>query len=401
MNSIFWDEGISDLGKIQFSLSAQAVPTFLVGLYSYNRKTDVHPWIMSVSALVASGYIFGIYFGYQKPTADSAPFNAGITAFCLQIVLFILFESLRRLVGIGSSNSTANKIKQDVEQEQNQLSTKDNSQNTGEIELLYPGRPEWDVPKLHRFGDHPLTPELTWKSMEGINEPLANPWWCFLMFFTISLSTPLTAALEPPMDMSDSGNIFLYPPATVRGLPWWAFKAILLNLIPTFLLLGAIFKMPNQFPADEKKIEKEGIDVDVVEMTQEELGRRASYDEQNALIHRRRSSISITMEGLGLAASQRSLLETTPPTPSHRKLLALATKSSRRVIAGVSEHSIMFEKVVEGDGSSEVEDVEDVGGQNAKDDGEKVMPDVTDNDGAPAPPPTPKPETSAGLSPIG
>jgi hypothetical protein len=158
----------------------------------------------------------------------------------------------------------------------------------------------------------------------------------------------------------------------------------LLNLVPTFLLLGAIFKMPNQFPTDEKKIEKEGIDVDVVEMTQEELGRRTSYDEQNALIHRRCSSISVAMEDLGLTASHRGLLETTPPTPSHRKLLALATKSSRRVIAGaVSEHSIMFEKVVdvEGDGFSE-EEVEDVGGRNAKDDDEKVMPDVTDNDGA-------------------
>jgi hypothetical protein len=162
--------------------------------------------------------------------------------------------------------------------------------------------------------------------MEGINEPLANPWWAFLMFFTISICTPLTAEMEPPMNTSDSDNIFLYPPATYNGLPWWVFKLTLLCIVPTFLLLAGIYKMPNQFPIDEKKIEKDGIEPDLVEMTREEMGCRTSQDEQNILIHRRRSTISETMEELGL---KRSELMEAPSTLSQRRLSALAMKSFR------------------------------------------------------------------------
>ena len=202
---------------------------------------------------------------------------------------------------------------------------------TDEIQLLYPGRPQWDIPKLARFGDRPLTPQLVWKSMEGVREPMASAWWCFLMFVALSIVTPLTAQLQPPLDTEGlTGNTFLYPPPVVNGLPWWAFKSLMMCLLTTLLLLGAIMRMPNDFPINETKIEKEGIDPDIVEMTMEEMNTRTSYDSRNDLIHQRRSSIAQTMEELGFVdvKSETMVIE---PTPSQRKLAALALQSSRRL----------------------------------------------------------------------
>ena len=87
--------------------------------------------------------------------------------------------------------------------------------------------------------------------------------------------------------------------------------------------------MPDDFPADEKKIETEGIDVNVVELTRDEMLKRTSYDERNTLIQRRRSSISQTMDELGLSKKHEDIEFT--PTPSQRKLAMLAMMSSRRL----------------------------------------------------------------------
>jgi solute:Na+ symporter, SSS family len=61
---IFWDKGLSDLTNIQFPISAQAVPTFLLGLYTRNRTLDIHPWCLSAGALIASLFVLSFYFTY-------------------------------------------------------------------------------------------------------------------------------------------------------------------------------------------------------------------------------------------------------------------------------------------------------------------------------------------------
>lgn len=312
---IFWDQGISDLGKIQFALSAQAVPAFLFGLFSYNKKTDIHPWCLSGGAFASVVYVFAIYFGYLKPNDDSLAFSSGVTGFMVHVVVAVVLEALRRLMGGSTQDVVSAPSKKDGEDEP--------------VVLIYEGRPQWDIPRLTRFGDAPLTPQLVWKSMEGIGEPLANPWWVAMMLLVISLATPLTPESEPPLDTTGSGNLFLTAPAVVNGLPWWAFKAIMLSIVPTVLLLIAIFQMPDEFPTDEKKIETEGIDVNVVELTRDEMLKRTSYDERNTLVQRRRSSISQTMEELGLNKKTEELEFT--PTPRQRHLAALAMMSSRRL----------------------------------------------------------------------
>jgi hypothetical protein len=71
----------------------------------------------------------------------------------------------------------------------------------------------------------------------------------------------------------------------------------------------AIKNMPNTFTIDTDKIEKDGIDVDLVELTLREKNRRTSYDERNTLLYRHRSTISTTMEDVNIAADLAKVQE--------------------------------------------------------------------------------------------
>lgn len=116
------------------------------------------------------------------------------------------------------------------------------------------------------------------------------------LVLTFSLTTPLVAENQPPL----IDGVFSSDPPTFRGLPWFAFKIILMCILPYGVMLLGLFYTPSKFPADEGKIEKEGVDPNVVELTQKELGRRVSYDEPNELAFKRRSTIRETMLDLGI-----------------------------------------------------------------------------------------------------
>ena len=111
--------------------------------------------------------------------------------------------------------------------------------------LLFAERPDWDIPALSRFGDHALSPELIWKSMKGIPEPMTNIWWVAFFFTIITLVSPFTPENEPPL--TDEGS-FLWVPALVRGLPWWYFKMLIISALSTVILIAAISKAPDEFP---------------------------------------------------------------------------------------------------------------------------------------------------------
>ena len=179
-----------------------------------------------------------------------------------------------------------------------------------------------------------LTPQLVWKSMDGFFEPLTNIYWMVLMFVALSMCTPLVPQYEPPYV---SGEGFLYPPVIVNGLPWWAFKIILLVLIPFLLLIYAIYQIPNAFPMDsdnELKLRTEGIsNVNLLPLTQKEMGKRLSYDETNPLIYRRRATISNTMEQMGISAAAKSAtMALQPPTLNQKRLRNLVTGHDSSVI---------------------------------------------------------------------
>jgi hypothetical protein len=298
---LYWKEGLTALTAVQFPLSAQAVPIFLFGLFSTDHRTDVHPWCLAIGGLSACIYVFIVYFTHIQENPEALPIDPGITGFALNLAIVISSEAVRRTV---FGNPT-----------------------TDGATVLFPGRPQWDMPKWSRFGEKPLTPQLLWKSMEGTNEVITNPWFLVTMVFSISMMTPLVPESEPPLE----DGIFSYPPAVINGLPWWAFKIILLALVPTVLLLYAVYDFPDEYHTpDEKEIETEGIDPDLVELTMEEMGRRTSYDETNVLVQRRKSSIIATMEELGMKQESTRRMS----TPTERKLVALV--SARRLSSDVS-----------------------------------------------------------------
>ena len=223
-----WKKGITDLGAIQFPLSTQAVPAFLLGLYCTSRKADIHPWSIVAGAVTSTIYVVGFYFGYLRVAEAALPINAGITGLILNVVVIYSTEMLRKSLDLD--------IAEPEEKE------------TDQPALMFPDRPTWDVPDLTRFGKRALTPKRIWKQMEGVPEPLTNPWCVFLFFFSITMVTPLTPEHEPPL----INGTFAYLPAIVNGVPWWFFKLILLSFIPTAILLTALYQMPAEFP--EKKV---------------------------------------------------------------------------------------------------------------------------------------------------
>ena len=137
--------------------------------------------------------------------------------------------------------------------------------------------------------------------MEGIDEPLVNPWYSCLMFFTISLITPFVAP-GLPMDINDVMD------GSVNGLPWWVVKMFVVALIPTIILLISVLRMPNQYCSrptngnylvvSSAKVTDEAPDIDVMEMTPAELGYRTRYDGRNDLVYQRRLQI---LEKLGIS----------------------------------------------------------------------------------------------------
>lgn len=303
-----WDDGITHLANINFQLSFQTLFIFMIGLFGTSRY-DCHPWNLAFCAMSSSIYIFVIYFQHIRNCTECGALNAGVTGILLQMGILVFLEVGRRFFFPEAKHH------EDIDMPS---------------ALIFPNRPKWDIPKRARFGEKPLTPKLLWKMMEGVDEPLANPWYSTLMFLAITMITPFMAP-DLPTDMQD------LPEATVNGLPWWAVRMFVSALIPTFFLTISLFRMPRQYtlpmPDDstpittrtestEQSLESpfshhhlrrrsqhgtgyinvpQVIDPDVMEMTPEELGHRTSYDGRNELVYRRRMQI---LEKLGISPAE-------------------------------------------------------------------------------------------------
>ena len=268
-----WDKGITDLGNINFALSFQSVFIFMIGLFATN-KTDFHPWCLSAGAITATLFVFVFYFGYTKRAENPVGINAGVGGFGLNLLIAFSLEAYRRRF-VASDEFDSNEDQRD---------------------LIFPYRPGWDIPHRARFGDRALTPNLLWKMMEGVEEPLTDPWFGILIFTLISFMCPILVPGLPEIAANTP---------TVNGLPWWASKMILTGIIPTFILLYVISRIPNNFPKVEAG---KNADPDVLELTQEEMGHRSNYDSRNYLVAQRRRE---ALERLGMLPCEiENLVET-------------------------------------------------------------------------------------------
>jgi Na+/proline symporter len=285
---IYWTAGISDLAQLQFPLTFMIIPPFLFGLFA-SERFDVHPWSMAIGTAVSSIYIFIIYFCYMK-TEDALAIDSGITGFLVNMVVLAFVEVFRRYRNWSKKRKGIDK---DAEE-------KVYVEHDG-VQIIFADRPTWDYPRLARFGDKPLTPRMLKKAMEGVKEPLTNVWFCAMFFAILTFTTPMVAELLPPLPE----DITTYFPGTVNGIPWWAFKILLVSLIAYSMNAIMICQLPDEYPSnDPTKIAKEGIDVSLVELTVPEMGKRTSYDERNEFIAARRSTISRAMVDMGIRVEE-------------------------------------------------------------------------------------------------
>jgi hypothetical protein len=171
------------------------------------------------------------------------------------------------------------------------------------IRIIYSDRPSWDFPHLARFGDKPLMYRMLQKAMDGVQEPITNVWFAIMLFTVLSFTTPLVSEMLPPIP----NDLSTYFPGSVGGIPWWAFKILMVSLVTYIMNSVMICQVPDEYPTkDEEMICKDGIDVNLVELTLPEMGRRTSYDARNELIAARRSTISKAMTDLGLCIDENT-----------------------------------------------------------------------------------------------
>mmetsp|Transcript_8849 Transcript_8849/g.22283 ORF Transcript_8849/g.22283 Transcript_8849/m.22283 type:complete len:565 (-) Transcript_8849:2453-4147(-) len=311
---LLWKDGITDLARIQFPLALMVVPAFLWGLYAPDHL-DAHPHCIAAGAMTSSLYVVFVYFFYISTHSNPKPIEAGITGLCIQLFIIIVSEAIRRQLKARRKKKARN---------ENEQSGKEPVVLQDGIQVLHPNRPEWDLPHLARFGECALTPRLLNKLMIGMKEPIRNIWYVIYLVFAISVVTPLLPENEPPLN--DNGD-WLYVPAVVNGLPWWAFKIIMLCIVPYLMIFGVIAEIPDDFPHDETDIAKHGVDPNTVDLTPKELGHRVSYDSRNDFVHQRRQTITQTMAELGIEAPD--IDETSDPTsddepsPVQRRLSSL------------------------------------------------------------------------------
>jgi hypothetical protein len=212
------------LAPIQFGISFQACPPFIVGLlFAPSHRCDIHPWNLAGGAWVGVVVVFPMYFGYVNVVPNPRPINGGVLAFGCRLATTFLLECARRLAVDRKNRSVFSPGQPEMADTE--------KQTLDEMTADFTNRPAWDSPEMQRFGHHPLTPAfLLWELVEDIKEPMTNIWACGFLFLVACMLTPLVPENKPPFD--EQNGEFVYEPATFNGLPWWAFKIILLGIIP-------------------------------------------------------------------------------------------------------------------------------------------------------------------------
>ena len=120
-------------------------------------------------------------------------------------------------------------------------------------------------------------------------------------------------------------------PSLVSSCIFNLVKQILLAVVPYAALLKIIWDMPDGYPFNDKKIDTEGMvrhydrslviylcascsstrqltlsfkDPNLLELTAQEMNFRSSFDAPNESIARRRSTLTLRMEAMGISTSQ-------------------------------------------------------------------------------------------------
>jgi hypothetical protein len=157
--------------------------------------------------------------------------DSGVTGVVLNVASAMIFEIVYRVFWRPSCPRN---------------DSNDDDENNSIRKLIHPGRPDWDVPNLDRFGQESLTPTLLNGMMTGVKEHARSGWYVLLIFLSVTMVMPWEPSSQPPIDEETGEWIVL--PVVVRGLPWWVLKQILLCIVPYVILLVTILQMPKEYP---------------------------------------------------------------------------------------------------------------------------------------------------------
>lgn len=279
--SIFGGSNISDLASIQFSLSMQIAPAFLIGLFVTERY-DCHPFSIFAGAVTGFTATFCIHFISVKESYTGYNIDSGIGGFIANVGIIVMSECLHRVIlkKRGTVSSAIDNQINDTDQDQM------NEENKPQPYIM---QPSWDIPSVKRFGDVPLTSSLMWEMMMGIREPFTHSWaWTILWLLLSVTSSPFGVGMIPPL--TDDGTL-AYAPSVIRGIPNWAFSIISYSIFATFVLVGLIWLYPDDFPSVEEI--DTAVNPHTLSLSKVEMSKRSVYDAPNEDAGRRRSSLLI------------------------------------------------------------------------------------------------------------
>lgn len=327
-------------------------------------KYRPHPWSLAIPAFASIIGTIVIVICYEPPNAiDKATIITLLS--CAAMVLC----EFGRLVWKGKLRFNAATLRG----LRNRKTKKKSFEDSDEIDErdrqdAFPGRPSWDYPKTMRFGMNALSPRLLDKMMVGMEEPIKNYQYVLLMILVATMTVPLTAESQPVLE----NGVWVSLPATIRGLPWWAFKAIIISFVSTILVVPIIVSIPEDYPFDKDAVLRSGIDADIVELEPEEKGGRGGYDEPNEALGKRRELIRAHTVRIQLAKkeaneiAEEKRLNNESTTDARGRLGSLVKQPTRRVVPVFGESKWNLNEN-ESERSVEEEEVANDAGQPAED----------------------------------
>ena len=317
ITGLTWKGSINLLFQMNEPFSMQLFPAFMLGLYS---PYVVHPWSLAFGCF--AGFLATIIIEVMKTEVQALndyALRPGISTFILNCVCIVVCEAARHLWARVKGGQQIDMSS--GEEEVNVPNTTPNDDDyvdnpVQETAILldpvfdepFKSRPAWDKVTALRFGTpFALTPKLLNRMMESSGsknkELFKNVYYAALVVLGITLSTPLTPEYMPTLIGADT-EFFVY-----RGIPWWAFKLIILTFLAFLLTVPMLYFMPSDLSADDEKLFRSGIDAEAVELEPEEKGGRMVYDSFNSAVSARRSDIrsqTARIVEVNLLAEQRA-----------------------------------------------------------------------------------------------
>lgn len=205
--ALTWTDSLSYLAAMQFAMSFQAVPTFLLGLYSPNPP---HPWALAcggAGGFVALLCVVLVYNNDLQPAEEGHrgfAIDAGMVGMLVNIALISLVELACRAARIDRQHLPAYDVRAGAD----------------------------------KFGALPLSHDAMARIMSGAVEPCYLRWFAPVWLLLSVLSLPLGGAGSPPLTSDGS---LAYEVWTAGGLPAWTVRFALAIGAMTLVQLLAVW----------------------------------------------------------------------------------------------------------------------------------------------------------------